>query len=600
MDQRRSLFAGTIIHGRRASLFLMALLFLSNASANILGNMQTFSPSPDSLFFENIHASKTLKKNHFNLGFFTSYVRNELSAYDNLATQSFANYKDKSWTFDFVAAWGVTENFQIFYALPGFFDQSPDSGQSQNNYITKGVNAHRPGVKYDISQSADGGFAVVGSVDFPVAENDPYSGVNADPIYNLEMVYDIRNKLTAYGFNLGYRFRNPGDLPTNPYFFPLQDQIIYSFGYVTSLNTNHRYHFELYGATSGNKSPHQELKHVSALEGLFAYKQRLAKGIWGHIGATAELLPEGLAPQYRLYAGVNWFFGLESSADLSPTASESSLEVIPREIVLEKKETEYIKVTGGVKPYKFSLEHDFGRFNSSTMKYTAPNSDGVTELAVEDAIGTRVLVPIRVGRAERTAMTFEKMVVDPSSLELYEGGEAGFTVSGGADPITYRLSRPFGEFSSSSMTYFAPASTGSVDLIITDANKQRIIVPIRVVDIPKANKELVIKNLQFIFNSDQLTKKSKKILNSNIEKLRGEKIKKIVVAGHTDNIGKDAYNLVLSRQRAKAVAIALSSELGIDRKNIQGVGYGESKPIDTNKTDKGRQNNRRVELKLYY
>ncbi|MCC6138895.1 MAG: OmpA family protein, partial [Bdellovibrionaceae bacterium] len=539
---------------KHLSFAIFSIVFASQAHANILGNMQTFSPSPDSLFFENIHASKTLKKNHFNLGFFTSYVRNELSVYDNLGTQNFVNYKDSAITFDFVAAWGVTNSFELFYALPGFINQKPDSGQFQNNFVTDGVNTHRPGFKYDISQSNEGGFAFVGSVDFPVTENDPYTGTDADPIYNLELVYDVRNKATAYGFNLGYRIRSPGAIPLNsPYFFPLQDQLIYSFGYVTALNTNHRYHFELYGATAADKDPHDKLKHVSALEGLIAFKQRLHKGLWGHLGGTAELLPQGLAPQFRLYAGVNWFFGLDSKKS-DPVSSEP-LSVTPSEIELEPNGSSVVDVAGGAKPYKYSLTNNFGRFDSKKMTYFAPSSKGTTELAVEDATGTRVLVPIRVGIAEETEAS--PLVTDPTSVDMYEGAETGIGVSGGVEPYSYRLSQPFGEFDSSSMTYFAPATPGTVDLIVTDAVGQRKLIPIRVAAVPKANREFVIKNLQFKFNSDELTEKSKKILDTNVKKLEGEKISRIIVAGHTDNIGADVYNLQLSRKRAKAVGLVL-------------------------------------------
>lgn len=591
--------AFTDVRRLSARILLFGALVVGSvvAQANMLGNMQTFSPIPDSLFFENVHSSKTLRKNHFNLGFYTSYVRNELSAYDNLATQNYVDYKDYSVTFDFVVAWGVTDSFQLFYAIPGFFKQKPDSGQFQNNYISDGMNTHRPGMKYDISQSATGGFAVIGSVDFPVTTNDPYTGTEADPIYNLEMAYDVRNKVTAYGFNLGYRFRSPGNLPTNsPYFFPLQDQIIASAAYVTALNTDHRYHFELFGAVAADKAPHNDLQHVSALEGLFAYKQRIHKGLWAHAGATAEILPRGLAPQFRLYAGVNWFFGLESNNDQA-VDSGAPLAVTPSEIQLGRNGRSTINATGGSPPYKYSLTQSFGKFNSSSRTYTAPRGSGTTELVVEDSSGTRVFVPIRVDVQEEMA---SMIVSDPSFIEMYEGGEAGITVTGGADPLVYKLSRRFGEFETSSMTYFAPAQPGEVDLLITDSAGQRKYVHIKVIPVPKANKEIVIKNLQFKFNSDELTAKSKKILSDNIAKLRGEKIKRMVVAGHTDSIGKDAYNLTLSRKRAKAVAVALNRELGIEMKNIQGVGYGESRPVATNKTDAGRQANRRVELKLYY
>lgn len=70
------------------------------------------------------------------------------------------------------------------------------------------------------------------------------------------------------------------------------------------------------------------------------------------------------------------------------------------------------------------------------------------------------------------------------------------------------------------------------------------------------------------------------------------------VEGHTDSRGTDAYNLGLSQRRANSVARVLKSALG-EQVQIEGVGKGESRPVDRNDTDKGRAANRRVELKIY-
>jgi outer membrane protein OmpA-like peptidoglycan-associated protein len=71
----------------------------------------------------------------------------------------------------------------------------------------------------------------------------------------------------------------------------------------------------------------------------------------------------------------------------------------------------------------------------------------------------------------------------------------------------------------------------------------------------------------------------------------------IEVAGHTDNTGTDAYNQQLSERRAGAVASYLRTrEVLSDR--IITVGMGEARPVTTNETDAGRQQNRRVELTL--
>jgi outer membrane protein OmpA-like peptidoglycan-associated protein len=69
----------------------------------------------------------------------------------------------------------------------------------------------------------------------------------------------------------------------------------------------------------------------------------------------------------------------------------------------------------------------------------------------------------------------------------------------------------------------------------------------------------------------------------------------IVVEGHTDSIGTDAYNQRLSVRRASAVANFLQDQ-GVRGSRIDAYGYGESRPRASNGTASGRQQNRRVEI----
>jgi outer membrane protein OmpA-like peptidoglycan-associated protein len=72
-------------------------------------------------------------------------------------------------------------------------------------------------------------------------------------------------------------------------------------------------------------------------------------------------------------------------------------------------------------------------------------------------------------------------------------------------------------------------------------------------------------------------------------------LKKVRVEGHTDSVGSETRNLKLSQGRARSVAKALSSR-GIASDRLDAVGFGEIRPIETNKTKEGRQANRRVEF----
>jgi len=74
-------------------------------------------------------------------------------------------------------------------------------------------------------------------------------------------------------------------------------------------------------------------------------------------------------------------------------------------------------------------------------------------------------------------------------------------------------------------------------------------------------------------------------------------IPKIRVEGHTDNTGADMMNKRLSESRAGAVATWLNKR-GVPRQKLTVVGHGPDKPIDSNDTDEGRANNRRVEFHI--
>lgn len=71
----------------------------------------------------------------------------------------------------------------------------------------------------------------------------------------------------------------------------------------------------------------------------------------------------------------------------------------------------------------------------------------------------------------------------------------------------------------------------------------------------------------------------------------------IEISGHTDDSGTNEYNLALSEARAGAV-VAWLEETGIDQRRMKAIGYGEEKPIATNETDLGKEQNRRVEFRV--
>ena len=108
---------------------------------------------------------------------------------------------------------------------------------------------------------------------------------------------------------------------------------------------------------------------------------------------------------------------------------------------------------------------------------------------------------------------------------------------------------------------------------------------------------VVLENIFFEFNKTDLLPASYAELDKVVQFMLEEDIKQIEISGHTDNEGSDTYNQKLSEGRAAAVVNYLASQ-GIKPERMLAVGYGESRPIDTNQTDEGRAQNRRVEFML--
>lgn len=101
--------------------------------------------------------------------------------------------------------------------------------------------------------------------------------------------------------------------------------------------------------------------------------------------------------------------------------------------------------------------------------------------------------------------------------------------------------------------------------------------------------------VSFDFNSVTLKTSFYSPLNKISDIMNRYPRTQIVVAGHTDSVGSEQYNLDLSLRRANAVADYLISR-GVDRFRLGTEGRGELEPIASNDTESGRSQNRRVEI----
>lgn len=112
------------------------------------------------------------------------------------------------------------------------------------------------------------------------------------------------------------------------------------------------------------------------------------------------------------------------------------------------------------------------------------------------------------------------------------------------------------------------------------------------------NEIRILEPVKFAKNSDKLLPESEPVLTSVMEVLKAHaEITKLEVRGHTDSRGGAGNNLTLSKRRAASVMQWLIAH-GIAPTRLGSAGFGQTRPIDSNETEDGRRNNRRVEFRI--
>lgn len=137
-----------------------------------------------------------------------------------------------------------------------------------------------------------------------------------------------------------------------------------------------------------------------------------------------------------------------------------------------------------------------------------------------------------------------------------------------------------------------PAIPDSINVAIVNSSGNELLR--KTIPVLEIQRKLIIENLLFPTGSNVLpdSVKELEVLHQFMVNRKGVRI---LIEGHTDNIGSDRSNLILSDKRAKAVKDYLVRK-GVEPNRISTKGFGKSKPITTNATEFGRRLNRRTEI----
>lgn len=186
-------------------------------------------------------------------------------------------------------------------------------------------------------------------------------------------------------------------------------------------------------------------------------------------------------------------------------------------------------------------------------------------------------------RAEIEIVDNEKNEVVTTTKSNSSSGKYMISLPSGKN---YGISVKADDYLFHSENFNIPAATGYQEVI-----KDVILSKVGV------GTKIVLKNIFFDYNKSTLRSESYPELERLKKLLEAYPEMRIEIGGHTDNRGSLKYNTDLSQARAKAVVDYLVS-VGISASRLEFKGYAYLQPIDTNDTDEGRQNNRRVEFKV--
>jgi OmpA-OmpF porin, OOP family len=248
-----------------------------------------------------------------------------------------------------------------------------------------------------------------------------------------------------------------------------------------------------------------------------------------------------------------------------------------------KFETRIPEITG------FTIAASAPGFLDKTANFNLPKMNNDTTLRVTVNL-TPVVKPLILSGLISDKKT-QQPVAAKLQITLVSNHAVGFMLQSDAGKYQQEVSG-LGWYTLTASAEGYLNSTDSVQLASENdspAVKNLFLSPIEVGATVRLN------NIYFDFDKTTLKQESYAELNKVVDFLKVNGHVEIEIEGHTDSKGSDDYNLNLSQGRSQAVVDYLASQ-GIESGRLTAKGYGETKPIDTNDTEAGRANNRRVEF----
>ena len=561
---------------------------------------------------------------------------------------------------DVMIGYGLTKNWDIGLILPFVVTSKNDDPYGVSYFDKFGLTEVRPMTKFRFYGDDSGGLAIGLSGNFNTIDNNPFSGQTPGATLNLQLIGDTTlSGGTKLGFNLGYRKRNSGSKIINPItgtappFSPFKDSWIFSLALAERFQSiNSDLVAELVGSSSGKLDETDSARKAQqALELNLGLRHDYSKSFVIHGGLGTKFLNAQASPDVRIYLGA--VFQLTKACDINikneyPIAVVSDAPfgnstVTDLAMAVAAKNIEAYRWKIGPTPKmrctnedgysdeilgEILIQKDISDIPDGgiTLCALAKNTKGIWQPLSQPTIvrwnkGSPIvkmqgLPPVAVIKdypqqeSEQTELSIPVTAMNPNDYAAYKwkigstpamdcGTEVGYSneILGQELVIATIKDIPDGGIT---MCAVAKNKSGlwqpfTRPTIVRWIKKSKLNI------IQKNGYELFRLSAEVLFNFDKhdIRPGAQDDLDRISKYLKLKPFKNVIIEGHTDNKGSDKYNLVLSQRRAEQVKKWIIEKYYFNSSLFKPVGRGETQPVATNDTDSGRQQNRRVEFKIY-
>jgi outer membrane protein OmpA-like peptidoglycan-associated protein len=253
---------------------------------------------------------------------------------------------------------------------------------------------------------------------------------------------------------------------------------------------------------------------------------------------------------------------------------------------------------------------------SFTWSSSNPSVASVSASGLVTAVGngTATITANSSGKTSTTTVTVAQMTASvtltPSASALNQKGATAQYTATALDPNGRPISGKTFTWSSDATGVATVSPTGVATAVAngvahiaaavdgkTASAIATVVIAARPVELPETvGATLVMRAVQFRINRAVLTPAARTELDKVAITMQGMPNARWEIGGYTSSVGSRAVNMRLSRQRAEAVRTYLISK-GVPAANVTAVGYGPANPVASNRTARGRADNRRVEVK---